>query len=458
MSARRHLAVDLGASGGRVALGTIEDGRLAVEILHRWPHAGVSAGGRLYWDVLGIWREILQGLSRAPSDALSVGVNSWGVDYGLLGEHGVLIDGVHHYRSRRTEGVMDETVGTLGREPIYRATGIQLMGINTAYQLVAHAEEAPSLLACAERMLNVPDLFHYWLSGELASERTIASTTQLYDPRSEDWAWHLIEELGLPKRLFGPISVPGTFLGDVSSDVARETGLQGTKVVLPASHDTASAVAAVPALGDDWAYVSSGTWSLVGVEAPAPFVTPEAQRENLTNEAGAHGTTRLLKNVMGLWILQECRRAWGSPDYGELYAEAEAVECDLAFDPDDPCFLHPGVDMPDRVRSACGAESRAHVTRAVLNGLARKTASVLGSLERVSGRAIRTVHVVGGGSQIDLLNRLIAQRTERKVVAGPVEATLMGNLLVQAEATGSIARGSIREVVRACTTLKVFEP
>lgn len=444
----RHLAVDLGASGGRVALGTIQEGKLAVEILHRWPHAGISVNGKLYWDVLAIWRETLEGLKRAGGSVVSVGVNSWGVDYGLLDAPGNLLEGVHHYRCGRTDGVMEPELQRIGHKRVYEATGIQFMGINTAYQLVAHRRNAPALFEATDRMLNVPDLFHYWLSGEKANERTIASTTQLYDPRSRDWSDAMIDAFGLPRAMFGEIRDPGTILGEISPDVAQATGLHGTQVVLPASHDTASAVAATPAQGEDWAYVSSGTWSLVGIESPGPVVTKEAMEENLTNEAGYGGTTRLLKNVMGLWILQECRRAWGDVSYDELYAEAEAAPEGPAFDPDDARFLAPGTDMPERVRGLCEVGTRAETTRAIFQSLANKTASILGALERVSGRSIHTVHVVGGGSQIPFLNRLIEERAERRVIAGPVEATLMGNLLVQAEACGSIAPGSIRDVVR----------
>ena len=341
----------------------------------------------------------------------------------------------------------------MGRDWLYEETGVQFLPFNTVYQLVAHRRDSPRLFAAAERLLMLPDLLHYWLCGEMASERTIASTTQLYDPQRRDWSLPLMEALDIPRTLFGPLREPGTVLGPLSPAVAEATGLRNTKVVLPASHDTASAVAAVPAVGDDWAYVSSGTWSLVGVETDAPFVNAQALAASLTNEAGVNGTTRLLKNVMGLWILQECRRAWGDVPFDVLYAEAEEYETgdflSIALDPDAPEFLAPGLDMPERVQHAMGRPmKRGEIVRAILEGLAQKTAEVVDSLEGVTGRTIRTIHVVGGGSQIDLLNCLIGYHTRRKVVAGPVEATLMGNLLVQAEACGSIAPGTIRDVVR----------
>ena len=461
---KRHLAVDLGASGGRVALGTIADGKLSVEILHRWSHAGVSVRGRLYWDILGIWGEILHGLSLAPKDVVSVGVNSWGVDYGLIDDKGNLIDGVHHYRSSRTDGVMDWVLKHCGRTRTYDETGIQFMPINTVYQLLAHRQDDLKLFLVGRRMLMVPDLIHYWLSGVMSNERTIASTTGLLNARDGSWSEKILLDLDFMHPIFGQTSDPGTVLGGLSSEVAEATGLTSTSVVLPASHDTASAVAAVPAEpGDDWAYISSGTWSLVGVEVPTPVLTMDAQRENLTNEAGYGGTTRLLKNVMGLWVLQECRRAWSQEQgsdipFDELYAEAATIEGGPTFDVDDVRFLPPGLDMPDRVRGMCSAKSRAEIVRAIFDSLAERADAVLGALERVSGRTITKIHIVGGGSQIDLLNGLIARRTGRTVIAGPVEATLMGNLLVQAEAMGSIEPGSIRDVVRAGTTLNTYEP
>ena len=461
-ASRRHVAVDLGASGGRVALGTVANGRLEVEILHRFAYAPVSLRGGLYWDVLAIWREILRGLALAGQvgGVESVGVNSWAVDYGLIDAEGNLLDGVHHYRSPRNTGVMEAKTEEIGREAIYAATGLQFLPFNTAYQLVAHRRDAPVVVAtAADRLLMVPDLFHFWLSGERSHERTNASTTGLYDPHRKDWSPAMLGAFGVPESLLGPISEPGTTLGPLVPEIAEATRLTGTRVVLPATHDTASAVVAVPATGDDdWAYVSSGTWSLVGIEIPAPIVTPEALRTNLTNEAGLGGTTRLLKNLMGLWILQECRRAWGDVPFETLYAEAEKIEDAPTFDPDDARFLAPGLDMPDRVRALAGVSERGEIVRAILESLARRTAEILDVLERVSGREIRTVHVVGGGSQIDLLNRRIAERSGRTVVAGPVEATLIGNLLVQAQACGSICPGTIREIVRAGTASKRYAP
>ncbi|MBB6099710.1 rhamnulokinase [Deinobacterium chartae] len=463
----RHIAIDLGASSGRVALGTLQDSRLSVDVVHRFPNGALARADGLYWNVTELWREVLHGLRLAarqgPVD--SVGVDSWAVDYALLDEQGQLLDGVRHYRDPRTDGVMEDLLRTVPRETLYEHTGIQFLPFNTVYQLVAQQRRSPDLLARTRALLLVPDLLHYWLSGRRVAERTNASTTQLYDPRQGDWSAPVLQACGLPAQLLPPIVAPGSDLGEVCPELAHDTGLRGTRVIAPATHDTASAVAAVPASGPDWAYVSSGTWSLVGVETPAPVISPRALQHNLTNEAGIHGTTRLLKNVMGLWIVQECRRAWGELDFAALYADAAQVPAHgPLIDPDDLRFLPPGTDMPLRVQTFCAQtgqsvpQTPAQITRCILESLACKTAEVLEELEAVTGRAIRTVHVVGGGSQIALLNRLIADAAQRTVVAGPVEATLMGNLLVQAEARGRIPVGKLRETVRASVTLETFVP
>ncbi|GHF37362.1 rhamnulokinase [Deinococcus metalli] len=460
----RHVAIDLGASSGRVALGTVGGGRLTVEVLHRFPNGGVPVNGGLQWDVLGLWREVLRGLTLAAAhgEIASVGVNSWAVDYGLLDAHGELLGGVHHYRSPRLDGVMERIRAELGEGAIYGATGIQFLPFNTLYQLAA---ERPERVAAADTLLLVPDLLHFWLCGARVTERTNASTTQLYDPHSGGWAWELVDAAGIPRALLPRIVEPGTDLGPLRLEVAAETGLGAARVIAPATHDTASAVAAVPATGEGgWAYVSSGTWSLVGVESPRPVLTDAARALNLTNEAGIGGTTRLLKNVMGLWIVQECRRAWNA-DFAELYAGAAALPAGgPVIDPDDARFLAPGTDMPARVQAACRGSGQPvprtppEIVRCVLDSLAQRIAEVLDGLEAVTGTAIHTLYVVGGGSQGDLLNQLTADATGRPVVAGPVEATLMGNLLVQARACGSVAGYTIRDVVRASSDLQTFVP
>ena len=464
----RHLAIDLGASSGRVALGTLEDGTLRTRILHRFPNGGVPVPGqggvRLYWDILGLWQGVLHGLKLAAETGqaiASVGVNSWAVDYALLDAQGGLLGGgVRHYRDPRSQGQMERAFGLMPKEEIYARTGIQFLPFNTAYQWLS---EDPAQLWAAKTALLVPDLLHYWLCGVAVTEQTNASTTQLYDPGTGDWSVPLLEGLDLPRHLFPKIVPPGTVLGPLSPEIQELTGLRGVQVVASATHDTASAVAAVPASGDGWAYISSGTWSLVGIETRRPVIDAETLRLNLTNEAGVGGTTRLLKNVMGLWMVQECCRLWGVSDYVGLYAEAAGVPPGAVIDPDDARFLAPA-DMPAQVRAACREsgqaepQTRSGTVRVILDSLAHKAAAVLDMLEEVSEQRVSTVHVVGGGSQIGLLNALIADASGRTVIAGPVEATLEGNLLVQAAALGFLGATPLREVVRNSVDLKTFQP
>lgn len=459
----RHVAIDLGASGGRIAVGTVSHGSLSVEVLHRFPNGGTWLPTGLYWNHLGLWAEILHGLSLAGQGGAvdTVGVNSWGVDYALLDENGLLLDGVHHYRDLRTEGVMEKVFERMPREEIYHRTGIQFMPLNTIYQLVAHDLAAPGILSRARRLLFVPDLIHHFLCGSTVSELTIASTSQLYDPRRRAWDRRLMAQCGIPEHLFGEIVEPGTLLGEVRPEI----GVAGAKVIAPASHDTASAVAAVPASRDrGWAYLSSGTWALAGVECQAPVIDDQTLSLNLTNEAGVDGTTRLLKNITGLWILQECRRAWGNPDYEALYSEAEAAFCSARIDPDDARFAQVADDMPGQVRAFCEEagqtppQTRGEIVRCILESLADRSAQVVEQLQSVTGSRIETIHIVGGGSQIGFLNQLIANASGREVVAGPTDATLIGNLLVQAQGFGRIAAGELRVAVRQSAEFATFKP
>ncbi|HUZ63282.1 MAG TPA: rhamnulokinase family protein [Acetobacteraceae bacterium] len=465
--AASHVAIDLGASGGRVAIGRVTDGRLQMELLHRFPNGGVPLGENLYWDVLGLWREVLTGLrlAAAQGPVASIGVTTWGLDYALLDRSGRLADFAYHYRDRRTEGMMEAAFARMPRAAIYGRTGVQFLPMNTLWQLLAHHRQAPGRFDSAATLLMMPDLFHFWLCGVAAVERTNASTTQFFDPRTGGWARDLFATFDLPPHLLPPIVQPGTVLGPLSQAVARETGIVGAVVIAPATHDTASAVAAVPASSaSPWAYVSSGTWSLVGVEAPAPVMSDAALAANLTNEAGVRGTTRLLKNMGGLWLLQECRRAWNEPDFASLYAAAETIAPAGLVDPDDAAFVPQGADMPARIQAFCRDTGQAvpqsppEIARCIFESLALKTAVILDEIAAVIGQQAETVHVVGGGSQIGLLNRLLAGATGRPVVAGPVEATAMGNLLVQAEAMGRIAHGTLRDVVRASAELATSTP
>lgn len=463
---QRHVAIDLGASGGRVALGWIADGRLHMELLHRFPNAGVPLGASLYWDALGLWREMLEGLRRAAAHGriASVGVTTWGLDYALLDRGGGLLDMPHHYRDRRNAGMIETEAGRIPRQRLYELTGIQFLEMNALWQLRAHEQQMPGILSRASQLLMMPDLFHYWLSGVAAGDRSAASTSQIYDPHRRIWAPEVLDAFGIPPTIMPPLVDPGSVLGPVRTEVASALGLSGTMVVTPAAHDTGSAVAAVPAEDDaPWAYVSSGTWSLVGVESKLPVISAAALDANLTNEVGLGHTIRLLKNLTGLWLLQECRRAWEC-DYPALYAAAAEAPACAVVDPDDACFVGPGTDMPDRIAAWCRKTGQAvpegpgAITRTILESLALKTAAILQDIARVTGAAPRRLHVVGGGAQIALLNALLAGACGIKVIAGPVEATSIGNLLIQAQALGGISPGALRAVVRASEPLAHFDP
>jgi len=450
------LAVDLGAESGRAVLGRFNGERITLEEVHRFPNVPVRLPDGLHWDVLRIIREVKDGIAKATRNGgriESLGVDAWGVDFALLDRDGCLIFNPYHYRDPRTEGMEERALDRMPKEEIYGITGIQFMPINTLYQLLAM--EGSPLLQAAQTLLLIPDVISYWLTGEKACEFTAASTTQLCDARSGGWARDLLEKMRFPGHIFGEIVPPGTRLGPLLPEVAEETGAkEGLPVTAVASHDTASAVVAVPAEGKDFAYISSGTWSLVGVELPKPAIAPEGMHANFTNEGGFGGTTRFLKNVMGLWLLQECRRTWAREgreySYEGLTRLAQAVPAaGPLLDPDHPAFLPPG-DMPGRIRRFCREthqsppEEPGDVVRCVLESLALKYRWVLERAEEITGRRAEVIHVVGGGVQNTLLCQLTADATRRPVRAGPVEATALGNLMVQAYARGYL--GSLEEI------------
>jgi rhamnulokinase len=450
------LAVDLGAESGRAVLGRFDGEQITLEVVHRFPNVPVRLPDGLHWDVLRIVREVKDGIAKATRNGgriESLGVDAWGVDFALLDRDGCLISNPYHYRDPRTEGMDERAFDRMPKEEIYRTTGIQFMPINTLYQLLAM--EGSPLLQAAQTLLLIPDLISYWLTGEKACEFTAASTTQLCDARSGSWARDLLEKMRFPGHIFSEIVPPGTQLGPLLPEVAEEIGAKGElPVTAVASHDTASAVVAVPAEDENFAYISSGTWSLVGVELPEPAIAPEGMHANFTNEGGFGGTTRFLKNVMGLWLLQECRRTWAREgreySYEELTRLAQAVPAaGSLLDPDHPAFLPPG-DMPARIRRFCrethqsSPDEPGEVVRCVLESLALKYRWVLERAEEITGRRAEVIHVVGGGVQNTLLCQLTADATRRPVRAGPVEATALGNLMVQAYARGYL--GSLEEI------------
>ena len=427
MAKRCYLAVDLGAETGRVVAGLLDGDRLHLDEIHRFANGPVRAGDTLYWDVLGIWREIQRGLGMAGErfgrEITSIGVDAWGVDFALLTADNQLAGNPVHYRDSRTGGMLEEALRSVSREEIFATTGVQFMRINTLYQLLSMARARSPLLTAATTFLMIPDLFHWLLTGRKAVEFTNATTTQFFDSSAGIWAVELLEKLGIPTDFLPEVLPPGTSLGPLAKHVADEVGLGDVHVTAPATHDTGSAVAAVPTSATapsatpDWCYLSSGTWSLMGVEVPAPITGPKALGYNVTNEGGVAGTYRTLKNITGLWLIQECRRQWQREgrdfDYEQLTQRASAAppfRC--LIDPDDGRFLAPG-DLPARIAEFCREtgqpvpEDEGGFVRCALEGLAFRYRQVLGWLEELTGGRIETIHVVGGGVQ----NRLLAQLT-----------------------------------------------
>jgi rhamnulokinase len=443
---RSFAAVDLGASSGRVMVGRVSRSSVDLTEANRFRNEPVRAGGTLHWDILSLFRGMLDGLSAAGPVA-SIGIDSWAVDYGLLDASGALLGNPVHYRDGRTDGVSVP----VDDERLYRVTGLQKLPFNTIYQLAA-AAGTPQFEA-AQQLLLIPDLLAYWLTGELGAEYTNASTTELLDVRTREWSLPLISELGFRPSLFPPIRQPGSVIGS----------WQGTPVVAVGSHDTASAVVGVPAASDSFAYISCGTWSLVGLELAEPVLTEASRAANFTNEGGVDGTIRYLRNVMGLWPLQECMREWDSPDISDLL-QAASREPALKYivDLDESVFLPPG-NMAARLREAAGLPpdaSPAMVTRCILDSLALAHWRAIEKAQELAGRSVDAVHVVGGGARNELLCQLTADACGRPVLAGPVEATALGNVLVQARAAGVIDGdlAALRSVLRETQQIVSYEP
>lgn len=473
-----HIAVDLGAESGRVIVGTVVDGKLSMHEAHRFRHLPVPTPQGLCWDFTGLWRQILDGLAQAAqhiqatgAQAVSVGVDTWGVDWTLVSPESTLLGTPRCYRDPAFTQAFERVTGKVPPREIYEATGIGLMALNTLYQYESRAAAEPTALAAGGRVLFMPDLFHWMLSGVATVERTIASTSQMLDVRTGDWNRALLERLGLPTA---PLTTPvdaGTAVGTLLPAVARETGLpESVQVVLPPSHDTASAIAAVPADAEtDWCYLSSGTWSLLGAELDTPCITDAAAQANFTNELGVSGTVRFLKNIAGLWLVQEVRRQLDrdgqSMDYPELTRlAAEAQPFRTLIPVNDPDFARPG-GMPGRIQDYARQtgqpvpETPGCLVRCCLESLALEYRNALGDLERVLGKRFGVLHLVGGGGKNALLNGMTASAIGRRVVVGPDEGTAMGNLLTQAMGTGHLSDlDELRGVVRASIDLQTVEP
>jgi rhamnulokinase len=476
MPEKVYLAIDLGAESGRVIAGLWNGKTLKLEEVHRFPNGPVHFADSMRWDVMRLWAEIQNGLALAAKkfgkSIVSVGADTWGVDFVLLSQNGEILGQPCHYRDARTNGMMEKAFKKVPRSKIFAQTGLQFMQLNTLFQLLAIKQSTPELFAQTEQLLFMPDFIHWALCGSRVAEFTIASTSQCLNPLTRNWANPLLKRFGLPTRIFPKVVQPGTKLGKLRASVAEITGLRNVTVVAPPSHDTASAVAGVPTANtgkSNWAYLSSGTWSLMGVEVKKASLSARTEELNLTNEGGIDGTYRLLKNIMGLWLVQQCKRAFDSRgktlEYGHLASmAAKAAPLRSIVNLDDPRFLNPP-DMPKAIQNFCSEtkqpvpRTEGELVRCAYESLALKYREVVGWLEELAGNSIEVIHIVGGGSKSELLNQFCADACQRPVVTGPVEATAMGNLLVQVRASGELSSLSeMREVVRESSSVKTYCP
>lgn len=467
---KNFLAFDLGAESGRAVVGTLDSQKLSLCETHRFANPMGKINGHLHWNLLAQWEELKAGLRKTVKETKldGVGVDTWGVDFGLVARSGAVLGNPYMYRDGRTDGMMDKAFAVVPRDQMYERTGIQFMQFNSVFQLLAMSQDP--MLELAESLLFMPDLFNYLFSGVKKAEFSIATTSQMYDPRKRGWAKEMLEKLKLPTRLLPEIIPSGTVLGPILAEVAKECGTPPVPIIATAGHDTAAAVAAVPASGEqDWCYISSGTWSLMGVEVREPIINDKSIKYNYTNEGGVGGTIRFLKNIMGLWLVQECRRAWQREGKEYNYAEltkmaAETKSFAALLNPDDAPFGSPG-EMPKKVADFCRRTGQAPpdsvggTVRACLESLALTYRKTLEGLEDILGRTINTIHIVGGGTQNELLTQMAADACGRTVVAGPIEATAIGNILVQAMATGDVkSLADARKIVRESFDVKTYQP
>jgi len=481
MAGKHFLAFDLGAESGRAVIGTLQKGRLKLDEEHRFANPTGRINGHLHWNLLAQWEELKTALRKSaagdplsesaakPVELAGIGIDTWGVDFGFIGKDGSVIGNPYHYRNQRNAGVMERVFSKVPREEIFKATGIQLMSINSLYQLIAMQEQDAWELQSAKTLLFMPDLFNYLFTGVAKSEFSIASTSQMLDMSCGKWATGLLEKLKLPTHLLASVIPSGTILGPLQKSVADECGVAVAPVIAPATHDTGSAVAAVPAEGQDWCYISSGTWSLMGVELDAPIINAKSLKYNYTNEGGVGGSIRFLRNIMGMWLIQECRRHFRTEGYEHSYTELtqmaeRAKGLQTLINPDHAPFLMPG-ELPLKIEKFCQQTkqrppaTRGDFVRTCLDSLALTYRNTLEGMEDILGRRISVIHIVGGGCQNELLNQMTADACGRPVVAGPIEATAMGNILVQAMATGDIKNLSeARKVVRESFAVKRYEP
>lgn len=468
-----YLAVDLGAGSGRVLAGEFDGNRIELKELNRFENEPVELPSGWHWNITSLYQNILVGLKKAAEtygDAvISIGIDTWGVDYGLFDKDGRMLGLPYQYRDSRTDGMMEVAFDKAGKQAIYEATGIQFMFFNSLLQLLSEVELRNPAIEQAEDLLFTPDLLGYWLTGKKTQERSIASTSQLYNPKTKDWDYPLIHKLGLPQHLFKKISDPGTVLGELTESVVEKTGLEGVKVVTVGGHDTASAVAAVPSQSETPAYLSSGTWSLMGLELKEPVISQQSFDDAFTNEMGVNNTVRFLKNICGLWLIQESKRYWkeGGEDvpYGKMASLAqEAAPFRSLINPDDPRFIEAG-RMPEKIQELCHEtgqpipESKGEIIRCIYESLALRYATVWEKLLQYTEHKPKTLHIVGGGCQDKLLNQFAANATGVKVAACPVEATGLGNILAQMLADDVISDLSEgRKIVLNSSLVETFQP
>lgn len=473
MLSPKFIAADFGAESGRLILGTFKNNRISLQEIHRFPNRQVKVFGHIYWDLLYLFDELKKGLRFAANqghgELAGIGVDTWGVDFGLIGRKDHLLGNPYAYRDSRTRGMMEKAFKLIPRDEIYRITGIQFMQLNSLFQLLSMVETSHPFLDQAERLLFMPDLFNFLMTGRKVSEYSIASTSQLLNARTRQWSAEVFSQLNLPLDIMPEILPPGSVIGKLLPDICEETGLAPTEVITPAGHDTASAVAAVPAVDTDWAYLSSGTWSLLGVELKEPIITGQSLKNNFTNEGGVDNTIRFLRNNMGMWLLERCRKQWQQEKTDVSYdhllilaAQASPFHCFI--DPDDPGFLHPA-NMPQAIRQFCKnnqqpvPQSQGEIVRCIFESLALKYRFIVEKINSMRSQKIQKLHIVGGGSRNEMLNQFTANALGIPVYAGPVEATALGNILIQAISRGVVADlAEGRELVSASFPVKEFRP
>lgn len=468
---KRVLAFDFGASSGRAIIGCFDGDKITLEEVHRFSNDPVSVGGTVYWDVLRLFYEIKQGIIKAKiaGGFDSIGIDTWGVDFGLIDSEGKLMENPVHYRDARTVGLVDEAFKTMPKEKLYGITGIQFMELNTLFQLISLKKYRPWMLERADKMLFMPDLFGYMLTGKMCAEYSIASTSQLIDLDKRTWSKEILDAFGIKESVFAPLVQPGTVLGELSKEICEECGVDPVPVISVCGHDTQSAITSVPCEDGDFAFLSSGTWSLFGTELDKPIVNETSMNINITNEGGFDGSTGFLKNIIGLWLIQESRRQWkregkeySYADLEKLALAAEPFKCFI--DPDAPEFVPHG-NIPERVREFCRKtgqyvpETVGEIMRCIYESLAMKYRLTFEKLRECTERDYPVIHVIGGGTKDGLLCQMTANSCDRTVKAGPIEATVMGNVAVQLMSDGSVKNiGQARKIVAESSELKAFEP